>query len=128
MTEFIADIEKVTVVPDLKARVVVNERTGTVIIGENVSVSAVALSHGSLKLKIPGDSAGGGDPLGGGAQVVEEADHLHPMINSFDVGAMPTVRELVRNLNALGVTPRDLITILQSLKTIGALRAELIIQ
>ena len=49
------------------------------------------------------------------------------MINSFDVGAMPTVRELVRNLNALGVTPRDLITILQSLKTIGALRAELII-
>ena len=128
MTEFIADIEKVTVVPDLKARVVVNERTGTVIIGENVSVSAVALSHGSLKLKIPGDSAGGGDLFGGDAQVVEEVDHLHPMINSFDVGAMPTVRELVRNLNALGVTPRDLITILQSLKTIGALRAELIIQ
>jgi flagellar P-ring protein precursor FlgI len=88
----------------------------------------VALSHGSLKLKIPGDSAGGDDLFGGGAQVVEEVDHLHPMINSFDVGAMPTVRELVRNLNALGVTPRDLITILQSLKTIGALRAELIIQ
>ena len=127
MTEFMADIEKVTVVPDLPARVVVNERTGTVIIGENVSVSAVAMSHGSLKLKIPGDS-GGGDIFGGGAEVVEEVDHLHPIINSFDVGAMPTVRELVRNLNALGVTPRDLISILQSLKTIGALRADLIIQ
>jgi flagellar basal body P-ring protein FlgI len=59
---------------------------------------------------------------------VEESDHLHPMINNFDVGAMPTVRELVWNLNALGVTPRDLISILQSLKTAGALRADLIIQ
>jgi flagellar P-ring protein precursor FlgI len=128
MTEFMADIEKVTVVPDLPARVVVNERTGTVIIGENVSVSAVALSHGNLKLKIPGDADAGGDLFGGGAEVEEEVDHLHPMINSFDVGAMPTVRELVRNLNALGVTPRDLISILQSLKTAGALRADLIIQ
>lgn len=126
LTEFIANIEMVTVVPDLPARVVVNERTGTVIIGEHVSVSAVALSHGSLKLKIPGDA--GGDLFGGEAEVVEETDHLHPIISSFDVGAMPTVRELVRNLNALGVTPRDLISILQSLKVAGALRAELVIQ
>ena len=124
--EFMAGIEMIRVVPDLPARVVVNERTGTVIIGENVSVSAVALSHGSLKLKIPGDA--GGDLFGGEAEVVEETDHLHPIISSFDVGAMPTVRELVRNLNALGVTPRDLISILQSLKVAGALRAELVIQ
>jgi len=126
MVEFVAELEKIRVVPDLPARVVVNERTGTVIIGENVSVSAVALSHGSLKLKIPGD--GGGDLFGGEAEVIEEFDRLHPIISSFDVGAMPTVRELVRNLNALGVTPRDLISILQSLKVAGALRAELIIQ
>ena len=126
LTEFIANIEMIKVVPDLPARVVVNERTGTVIIGENVSVSAVALSHGSLKLKIPGDATG--DLFGGEAEVVEETDHLHPIISSFDVGAMPTVRELVRNLNALGVTPRDLISILQSLKVAGALRAELVIQ
>lgn len=126
MVEFVAELEKILVVPDLPARVVVNERTGTVIIGENVSVSAVALSHGSLKLKIPGDA--GGDIFGGGAEVVEQPDRLHPIISSFDVGAMPTVRELVRNLNALGVTPRDLISILQSLKTAGALRAELVIQ
>jgi flagellar P-ring protein precursor FlgI len=128
LTEFMADIEKVTVVPDLPARVVVNERTGTVIIGENVSVSAVALSHGSLKLKIPGDAGDGGDLFGGEAEVEEQPDHLHPILSSFDVGAMPTVRELVRNLNALGVTPRDLISILQSLKAAGALRADLIIQ
>jgi len=127
ITEFMADIEKISVVPDIRARVVVNERTGTVIIGENVSVSAVAMSHGSLKLKIPGQ-AGEADLFGGEAEVEEEPDHLHPIISSFDVGAMPTVRELVRNLNALGVTPRDLISILQSLKTGGYLRAELIIQ
>jgi len=126
MVDFIAELEKVEVIPDLPARVVVNERTGTVIIGENVSVSAVAMSHGSLKLKIPGDE--GADVFGGEAEVVEEPDRLHPIISSFDVGAMPTVRELVRNLNALGVTPRDLISILQALKTAGALRAELIIQ
>ena len=126
VTEFLAEMEKISVIPDLPARIVVNERTGTVIIGENVSVSAVAMSHGSLQLKIPGDA--GGDLFGGDAEVVEEPDHLHPIISSFDVGAMPTVRELVRNLNALGVTPRDLISILQSLKTAGALRADLVIQ
>jgi len=126
MVDFIAELEKIEVIPDLPARVVVNERTGTVIIGENVSVSAVAMSHGSLKLKIPGEDTG--DLFGGEAEVLEEPDRLHPIISSFDVGAMPTVRELVRNLNALGVTPRDLISILQALKTAGALRAELIIQ
>ena len=126
MVDFIAELEKVEVIPDLPARVVVNERTGTVIVGDNVSVSAVAMSHGSLKLKIPGE--GGGDVFGGEAEVEEEPDRLHPIISSFDVGAMPTVRELVRNLNALGVTPRDLISILQALKTAGALRADLIIQ
>jgi flagellar P-ring protein precursor FlgI len=129
LAEFMADVERVTVVPDLPARVVVNERTGTVIIGERVSVSAVAISHGSLKLKIPGEAQAGGEQLPGQQVTVEEEpDHLHPIINSFDVGAMPTVRELVRNLNALGVTPRDLISILQALKTAGALRAELVIQ
>ena len=126
MVTFIAELEKIRVVPDLPARVVVNERTGTVIIGENVSVSAVALSHGSLKLKIPMED-GGGDMFGGPV-VEEEPNRLHPIISSFDVGSMPTVSELVQNLNALGVTPRDLISILQSLKAAGALRAELVIQ
>lgn len=126
---FLAELEKVTVIPDLPARVVVNEKTGTVIVGDHVSVAAVALSHGSLKLKIPGDTGQAADPLGGQQiQVEEEPDHLHPILNSFDVGPMPTVRDLVRNLNALGVTPRELIAILQALKTAGALRAELIIQ
>ena len=126
MVSFVAEIEKIRVVPDIRARVVVNEKTGTVIIGENVSVSAVALSHGGLKLKIPSDA--GDDIFGGSVEVEEEPDRLHPIISSFDVGAMPTVRELVRSLNALGATPRDLIAILQALKTAGALRAELIIQ
>ena len=129
MAGFLADLEKVVVIPDLPARVVVNEKTGTVIVGDHVSVAAVALSHGALKLKIPGDSGQAADPLGGQQVTVEEEpDHLHPILNSFDVGAMPTVKDLVRNLNALGVTPRELIAILQALKTAGALRAELIIQ
>ena len=80
-----------------------------------------------MRPKISG-KAQGADFSGGGAEVEEEMDHLHPIISSFNVGSMPTVRELVRSLNALGVTPRDLISILQGLKTSGALRAELIIQ
>ena len=56
------------------ARVVVNERTGTVIIGDHVSVSAVALAHGSLELKIPGDAQGGS--FGGGAEVEEEPEEV----------------------------------------------------
>ncbi|MEW6749568.1 MAG: flagellar basal body P-ring protein FlgI [Candidatus Latescibacterota bacterium] len=126
LVEFVAEVEKVRVVPDLPARVVVNEKTGTVIIGENVSVAAVALAHGNLKLKIPSQT--GDELFGGGVQVEEEPDRLHPIISSFDVGAMPTVGELVRSFNAVGVTPRDLIAILQALKTAGALRAELVIQ
>jgi flagellar P-ring protein FlgI len=125
MVDFIAELEKVTVVPDLPARVVVNERTGTVIIGEHVSVSAVALAHGALKVRIATEPE---DDFFGAVEIEEQPDRLHPIISSFDVGALPTVRELVRSLNALGVTPRDLIAILQALKTAGALRAELIIQ
>jgi flagellar P-ring protein FlgI len=126
LVDFIAQLEKVRVVPDLPARVVVNEKTGTVIIGENVSVAAVALSHGNLRLKVP--VAAAQEMFGGAVEVEEESDHLRPVTDSFNADAMPTVRELVRNLNALGVTPRDLIAILQALKTAGALRAELIIQ
>ena len=128
--EFIAKLEAVTVIPDLNARVVVNERTGTIVAGENVKISEVAIAHGSLSISIgPEISAEAGTPggpqaqlqLGGAVTVNEEKPRvmaLPPASNVSDVS---------KALNALKVTPRDIIAIFQALKRAGALKSELII-
>jgi flagellar P-ring protein FlgI len=107
VAEFISDIESLNVVPDTKAKVVVNERTGTVVIGADVSISQVAIAHGNLSVTI------------NEGQEDEEEESL------MNLPASATIGELVRGLNALGVQPRDLIGILQSMKAAGALQAEL---
>jgi len=107
VAEFISDIESLNVIPDTKARVVVNERTGTVVIGADVSISQVAIAHGNLSVTI------------NEGQENEEQESL------MNLPASATIGELVRGLNALGVKPRDLIGILQSMRAAGALQAEL---
>ncbi len=107
VAEFIADIESLNVIPDTMARVVVNERTGTVVIGAEVSISRVAIAHGNLSVTI------------NEGQEDEQEESL------MNLPANTTIGELVRGLNALGVQPRDLIGILQSMKAAGALQAEL---
>lgn len=108
--ELMATIESIEVNPDSKARVVINEKTGTVVIGEKVKVSKVAISHGSLSVKVA-DKKSGKEASG------EER------VAVLDTGV--NVGELVQALNKLGVTPKDLITILQSIKAAGALHGEL---
>jgi flagellar P-ring protein precursor FlgI len=127
---FLADIEGLTVVPDTVAKVVVNERTGTVVVGENVRISTVAISHGNLSISVR-ESAAVSQPQPFSEQgetvvipeteVVIEEDQRNLML--VDGGA--TIGELVKALNAIGVTPRDLISIFQSIKAAGALQAEL---
>jgi len=107
--ELMAAIETIDVNPDSKARVVINEKTGTVIIGDRVRISKVAIAHGSLSVKVPGKTPK--DP------VTEEK------VAVIDSGV--SVGDLVQALNRLGVTPKDLITILQSIKAAGALHGEL---
>jgi flagellar P-ring protein precursor FlgI len=107
--ELMAAIEAIDVNPDTKARVVINEKTGTVIIGDRVRISKVAIAHGSLSVKVPGKTPK--DP------VTEEK------VAIIDSGV--SVGDLVQALNRLGVTPKDLITILQSIKAAGALHGEL---
>jgi len=107
VAEFISDIESLNVIPDTKARVVVNEKTGTVVIGADVSISRVAIAHGNLSVTI------------NEGQEDEEEESL------MNLPANVTIGELVRALNALGVKPRDLIGILQGMKAAGALQAEL---
>lgn len=106
--EFLANIENLMVSPDRKAKVVVNERTGTVIIGEGVRVSKVAISHGDLTVKVEGKKADD-DP----------AKDRVGTLKGTNVG------ELVKGLNRLGVSPKDLITILENIKAAGALQGEL---
>ena len=127
-TEFIADLESLTVDPDRAARVVVNERTGTIVLGKDVRISPVAILHGNLSVEIQTTFAVSQPGLAsqGQTQVVpqttvgaKEEKSRNVILNE---GA--TVEELVRALAAIGSTPRDIIAILQNLRVAGALEAE----
>ncbi len=107
VAEFIADIETLTVIPDAVAKVVINEKTGTVVFGGDVTISNVAIAHGDLSVTIAGPP--------------EKKESV------MNLPGTSTIGELVQGLNSLGVKPRDLISILQSIKAAGALQAELVI-
>jgi flagellar P-ring protein precursor FlgI len=109
--EFLATIETLDVEPDQRAKVVVNEKTGTVVIGSRVNISKVAIAHGSISLEVGESSAK--TKKGGNEK----------KFATIESGA--NVGELVNALNSLGVSPKDLITILQNIKAAGALQAEL---
>ena len=130
---FIVDITKYEVKVDVPAVVVINERTGTIVVGENVGISAVAISQGSLVIKIKempivsqptapfsdsGQTKVVQETLIG---IEEEEGHLIPMSRSV------TVSELAKSLNGIGATPTDLIAIFNALKKAGALQAKLVI-
>ncbi len=113
--ELLASIESLEVVPDSRATVIVNEKTGTVVIGENVRISKVAIAHGDLTVKV---ESKGGSPLGDKSKG-QSGDHVAVLDTGTNVG------DLVKAMNALGVSPKDLITILQNIKAAGALQGEL---
>jgi flagellar P-ring protein precursor FlgI len=107
--ELLASIEALDVTPDTRARVIVNEKTGTVVIGEHVRISRVAISHGDLTIKV--DSTAKGKS--------KDQDRVAVLDTGTSVG------DLVKAMNSLGVSPKDLITILQNIKAAGALQGEL---
>ncbi len=126
----LADIEQLRVTPDQPARVVIEEASGTIVMGANVRVSTVAIAQGNLTIRIsetPQVSQPG--PLSNGETVVVPRTQIEvDDQRERRLGVLPqsvTLAELVRGLNSLGVGPRDLITILQSIKAAGALQAEL---
>lgn len=127
---FVTLIEGLNVVPDYQAKIVINERTGTVVIGENVRISTVAISHGNLSLQV-NERPEVSQPLpfsrGGRTAVLPRTDVSATEEKSplFLVKHTVRIGDLVRGLNALGVSPRDLISIFQALKAAGALQAEL---
>ena len=128
--QFVTMVESLGVTPDIVSKVVVNERTGTVIMGENVRISTIAIAHGNLSIQID-ETQDVSQPLpfsrGGETIVTPESEIVvqegkNPL---FLVESGVSIGEVVKALNVLGVTPRDLIAILQALKAAGALQAEL---
>lgn len=127
----VAQLERLEVVTDQQAKVVISERTGTIIMGENVRISTVAISHGNLNIVIredtlvsqpsafAPDSATTQTIKQSEVTVEEEQKKLAVLPKTISIG------DVVRGLNAIGVSPRDLIAILQALKAAGALDAQI---
>jgi flagellar P-ring protein precursor FlgI len=129
LSDLIAEIGLLEVKPDAPARVVINERTGTVVAGENVTLSPVAVAHGNLYLRVAeAPQVSQPAPFGGGTTAVVPRTNVGAVEERSRMVVLPkatTVADVARALNALGVTPRDLIGIFQALKEAGALHAEL---
>lgn len=128
---FIAALEKLEISPDTIARVVVNERTGTVAMGGNVRISEVAVAHGNLTVTIATQKGvSQPQPFSHGETVTIEQSLVTAKEESGSLSRMEassTVDDVVKSLNALGATPRDIITILQAIDRAGALHGELVI-
>jgi flagellar P-ring protein precursor FlgI len=127
--EFVAELQTLTVDADRPAKIVLNERTGTVVLGKEVRISPVAIMHGNLTVEIQTSLVVSQPaPLSAGTtQVVPQVGVgvKEEKARNLVLKQGATVEELVRGLNAIGSTPRDIIVILQSLRGAGALEADL---
>lgn len=130
---FLSKLEALTLEVDQRAKVVVSERTGTIVMGENVKLRPAAVTHGGLRIAITTQFAVSQPPaLATSGQTVvapqQQADATEQQKAAVAVPAASSVDELVKALNAIGAPPRDLIAILQALKAVGSLDAELEVQ
>jgi flagellar P-ring protein precursor FlgI len=123
-------IENLRIVPDSPAVVVIDEASGTIVMGDNVRISTVAIAQGNLTIRVTDtDTTSQPAALSLGStttttKTTVSVDDQHDRKLGILAGSV-TLRDLVASLNALGVGPRDLISILQSIKAAGALQAEL---
>ncbi len=127
--EFISILENLKVEPQIKAKIVVNERTGTIVMGEDVKISKVAIAHGNISVTIQETPlVSQPPPLSGGTTQTTTQSTLNVKEKKAHFVVLPgeaTVKDLVDALNAIGATPQDIISILQAIKEAGALHAEL---
>ncbi len=131
VVNLMTDIEQLRIEPDQLARVIIDEQTGTIVMGENVRISTVAIAQGSLTIRItetqqvsqPGAFAEVGTTTTVDRTNVEVTEDEEKQLTVLQPGV--TLQELVNGLNALGIGPRDMITILQAVKAAGALQADI---
>ncbi len=129
MSMLLAEIERLEVEPDQPARIVINETTGIIVMGENVRVSQVAIAQGNLTISVSEQPAvSQPNAFGEGETVVVPQTDIEANEDVADlalIGGSVPLNDLVNGLNALGVSPRDMISILQALKASGALQADI---
>lgn len=131
LTRLMASIENLAVETDTPAKVVINERTGTIIIGADVRVSRVAVSYGTLTVQVTEmPQVVQPAPFSRGQTAVQEQTDIQAMKSGGPVAILegPSLRSLVAGLNNIGVKPDGIIAILQGIKSAGALQAELVLQ
>jgi flagellar P-ring protein precursor FlgI len=136
IVSFLTQIENLTVTPDYRSKVVVNERTGTVVSGGDVSISSVSITHGELKLQIETDFSVSqpflvrqvSDSVSTEVIANSSIDVTEQGLTNMSFPENTTVADLVAALNKVKVSSRDIISILLAIKRAGALHAELIIQ
>ena len=132
ISEFIATVGQLNVAVDNEAVVVIDEKTGTIVVGENVTISTVAISQGSLSFmikedkdvsQVPSFSNGGQTTVTDNTSVQAAEKHDHDPVKVM--ARTVSVAKLASALNAMGISPRDLVSIFRTLKTQGALQAQL---
>lgn len=131
IVELITDIEQLPIQPDTIARVVIDERSGVIVMGSDVRINTVAIAQGNLTIRVT-ETAQVSQPNPfseqGTTQVVPRTDVQVNTADDVRLGILDTgvsLQDLVTGLNRMGVSPRDIITILQAIKTAGALQAEI---
>jgi flagellar P-ring protein FlgI len=131
VVNLLTDIEQLRVEPDQMARIIIDEQSGTIVMGESVRISTVAIAQGSLTIRIteaeqvsqPGPFAEVGTTTTVQRTDIQVDEGAEKRLAVLQPGV--TMQELVNGLNALGIGPRDMITILQAIKAAGALQAEI---
>ena len=127
VVEFIASIEELPVMPDSIAKIVYNERTGTIVMGGNVTVDECAITQGGLSIKVTSNTdVSQPGPLSYGNTVAvknTDVEAQEQAANSIVMGPSTNVNDIIGALNSVGATPRDCISILQALKAAGAIHA-----
>lgn len=129
LVPLVAELEQIHIKPDNKARIVLAERTGTVVMGENVRISPVAIAHGNLSVQIKeSKNVSQPTPFSQGETTVTDESKVNVTEENQKLLLLPegaNLGEVVKALNAIGVSPRDLITVFQAIEACGALQAEL---
>jgi flagellar P-ring protein precursor FlgI len=130
--DFISRIEAIEVTPDIPARVVINERTGTIVATSRIRISNCAVSHGDLTISIASSlDVSQPHPMTSGSTVVTPRTDTtvnEPKGSLITLAEMPSIEKVAAGMNAIGVTPRDMMAIFQAMKQAGALQAELILR
>jgi flagellar P-ring protein precursor FlgI len=128
---FVAQIGRLTVEPDTPARIVIDERSGTIVIGRDVRISTVAVTHGNLTVRITEQPVVSQPPaFSGGETVVVPSTLVDAYEGDGQLALLPgsSLNALINGLNRIGLKPSGIIAILQAIKSAGALQAELVVQ